>query len=252
MTPIPTIVLGIDIGGSGIKAAPVDVATGALTAEKFVIRTPSQPDPTAMAGVLSRVLEEFDPVERIGMAFPGVVKNNEIRTAANLSASLIGCSASGLVDAPNKTVELLNDADAAGLAEARFGAASHIAGTVMMVTLGTGIGSALLTNGVLVPNTELGHLDIDGSKAEALAAARVKNAEGLEWNEWGDRLNLVLGHYARLLQPDLFVLGGGISNNFDLYEARLTLDTPVVPAKLTNEAGLIGAAIAGSDDTRIA
>lgn len=241
-------VLGIDIGGSGIKGAPVDVTTGELVAPRHRIPTPAPSVPEAVADIVGELADYFDWDGLVGCTFPGVVMHGLIRTAANMDDAWIDCDGTTLfTDAVGSPVTLLNDADAAGLAEARFGAAQDEPGVVLLLTLGTGIGSALLHDGVLTPNTELGHLDMGGRSAEDRASSRVKDDEGLSWKEWARRFEAYLHELERLLWPDVFVIGGGISKKFDRYGPLLELRTPIVPATLGNHAGLVGAAMAAAD-----
>lgn len=246
-----TTTLGIDIGGSGIKAAPVNTDTGELLAERHRIDTPHPATPDAVIDVLTQLCTHFDWDGPVGVAFPGVVRGGAILTAANLHEAWIGMdAASSFTKALGLPTTVLNDADAAGVAEVLFGAARDISGTVIVVTLGTGIGTALFSDGRLLPNTELGHLDLGGTEAEAQASARVKEAEDLSWKKWGKRLTMFLAELERLLWPDLFVIGGGISKQFAKYCERLDLDTPVRPAVLRNRAGIVGAALAATPSVR--
>lgn len=242
-----TATLGIDIGGTGIKAAPVDTDTGELLAERHRIDTPHPATPEAVIDVLTQLRTHFRWEGPVGAAFPGVVRGGTILTAANLHEAWIGMdAASSFTEALGLPTTVVNDADAAGVAEVMFGAARNIDGTVVVVTLGTGIGTALFSGGRLLPNTELGHLDLGGTEAEAQASARVKVAEDLSWKKWGKRLTTFLAELERLLWPDLFVIGGGISKQFAKYCERLDLDTPVRPAVLRNRAGIVGAAVAST------
>ena len=243
-----SLILGIDIGGSGIKAAPVDTATGELTAPRLRIETPDPAQPAAVIGVLQELRQHFDWDGRIGCAYPGVVRQGTVLTAANLDPGWIGFDAgSKFSEALGSPTTVLNDADAAGIAEVEFGAARNVAGTVIVVTLGTGIGTAIFTDGQLVANTELGHLELDGVEAEDFASARVRTAEDLSWKKCGRRLTAFFTELERLLWPDLFVIGGGVSKDFAKYGGRLDVDTPVVPATLLNRAGIVGAAIAAAN-----
>lgn len=237
--------LGIDIGGSGIKGAPVDILSGALTADRRRIPTP-QP---ALVEPVSRTLREiagsFPGVSGpVGCAFPGIVISDKIFSAANLDGSWIGVDAGArFSEACGRPVVMINDADAAGLAEARFGAAAGRSGVVLVLTLGTGIGSALLNGGRLVPNTELGHLELGGQVIESRASNRARKTQGLSLGEWTERLNEFLAHLDRLLSPDLVVIGGGISKRFTKFGPRLRSRAEVVPAALRNNAGMVGAAL---------
>lgn len=235
--------LGIDIGGSGMKAAPIDLATGELLAPRFRIETPSDASPESMVPVVAELVTHFAWSGPVGITFPGVVRQGRILTAANLDPRWVGVDA-GQVFTPaiGRTPVVVNDADAAGLAEVRFGAARDVRGVVLVVTLGTGIGTALINDGALVPNTELGHLIVDGHDAETRAAASAREREELGWKEYSVRLSRYLGEIERLLWPDLIVVGGGISEKFDKFGPRLEIQTPVVPAALKNRAGIVGAA----------
>jgi polyphosphate glucokinase len=239
-----TVLLGIDIGGSGIKGAPVDQATGELTEDRLRIETPEPSTPEAVAAVVARICEHFLVDGPVGCTFPGVVHGGVVRTAANVDASWLDVDADGLFEEDTgRSFTVLNDADAAGLAEARFGPANVRHGVVLVLTFGTGIGSALLNDGDLVPNTELGHLELDGHVAEDRAAAAVRTEKDLSWADWGARVNRYLQHLERLFSPDLFVLGGGVSKKFDKFADQLDVPTEVVPATLRNEAGIVGATL---------
>jgi polyphosphate glucokinase len=237
--------LGIDIGGSGIKAAPVDVATGKLLAERQKIPTPRPALPEAVADVVKQLSTSFSWSGPVGITFPGVVTDGEIRTAANLDPAWIGVDAGALFDkATGNPVRVLNDADAAGVAEMTFGAGVGDNGTVLMLTFGTGIGSALFTRGVLVPNTEFGHIEIRGQDAETRASERAKELHDLSWGKWAGRVDDYMDHLEALLSPDLFIVGGGISRQADKFLPLLSLRARVVAAALHNDAGIVGAAMA--------
>jgi polyphosphate glucokinase len=243
-------VFGIDVGGSGIKGAPVDLGTGRLKVERRKILTPQPATPEAVAVAVVALAREFGAPGPVGVAVPAVVKQGIARTAANIDPAWIGCDIAQLLhDVLGTPVQVLNDADAAGLAEMRFGAGRGRHGTVVVLTLGTGIGSAVFVQGVLVPNTEFGHMDIRGKAAERRAAARVRKAEGLSWDAWAVRLSEVLVALERLLWPDLFILGGGVCRKHAKFVPLLECHTPVVPAALGNDAGIVGAALAASGDT---
>ncbi len=237
---------GIDIGGSGIKGAPVDLDTGELAAERVRIPTPETSTPKAVAKVVAQVVAEFgDQVAElpIGITVPCVVMNGVTRTAANIDQKWIGCHAQDVMnDVVGRPVTLMNDADAAGLAELYYGAAKGQQGLVIVTTLGTGIGSALLYNGVLVPNSELGHLELDGFGAEKRAAASIRTKENLSWEAYIKRLQRYYSHLEFLFSPDLFVVGGGISRDAAKFLPFLELQAPIVPAQLRNTAGIVGAA----------
>ena len=236
--------LGIDVGGSGVKAAPVDLETGKRTAKRLRIPTPRPATPEAVYDVFDQLIAHFEWSGPVGCAMPSVVRNGVVHTAANIDDAWIGRDIrSDLEDRYELPVAVLNDADAAGLAERRFGEAADLAGTVLLLTLGTGIGSALFTNGVLVPNTELGHLEFKGMDAEHYAAARLVD-HGLSEREWAARLNEYLNYVESVLSPEHFILGGGISKNFDNYRDLLKTQATVRPARFRNRAGIIGAALA--------
>jgi polyphosphate glucokinase len=238
---------GIDIGGTGIKGAVVDVATGELLTERQRIPTPQPATPDAVAGVVAQLVADAHWTGRVGATFPAVIKRGVAFSAANVDPSWVGTDADKLFTAAvgsGSNVLVLNDADAAGIAEDRFGAAKGIDGVVIMLTYGTGIGSALLMNGRLVPNTELGHLELDGHDAESRAAASVRDEHGMSYKQWAKRVNRYMQHVERLFSPDLFVVGGGVSRKSDKWLPLLELNTKVVPAQLLNEAGIVGAAIA--------
>ena len=238
--------LGIDIGGTGIKAAPVDLDTGTFAADRVKIATPRPAVPDAVAEVVHKLVETFSWSGPTGITFPGVVINGVTRTAANLDKAWIGLDARTLLaKAAGQEVRLLNDADAAGIAEMTFGAGKYEPGTVHMVTFGTGIGSALFVDGVLVPNTEFGHLEIRGKDAEERASERAKTAQDLSWKHWARNVNEYLEHIEALLSPQLIIVGGGISKQSDKFLPLLTgLHARVVPAAMYNDAGITGAAMA--------
>ncbi len=238
-------ILGIDIGGTGIKGAPVDTDQGTLIDERFRILTPEPATPEAVADCVAEVVQHFKWEGRIGCCFPGVARNGVIYTAANVDESWIGTDAKTLFE--HKThckTTVTNDADAAGVAEMQFGAGRGNMGVVLMITLGTGIGSALFYNGQLVPNTELGHIEIRGKDAERRASDKVRLDKELSWKQWGKRVDEYLDHLEKLIWPDLVIIGGGASKNFAKFAPYLTLQAPVVPAHALNEAGIIGAALA--------
>lgn len=240
-----TTVLGIDVGGTGIKGAPVDSRTGRLLADRHRILTPHPATPAAVAEVVGELARFFDWTGPSGATFPAVIKHGVACTAANVDESWIGTDAATLfAQAIGGDVTVVNDADAAGIAEMQFGAARGRDGVVIMVTLGTGIGSAVFHDGVLLPNTELGHIQMDGQDAEDLAAESVREADDLSWKKWSKRLNEYLQMLEGLFSPDLFVIGGGVSKKSGKFIPRLDLQAEVVPAELLNEAGIVGAALA--------
>jgi polyphosphate glucokinase len=239
-------VLGIDIGGSGVKAAPVDTTTGQLTAERQKLATPVPSTPGAVVDVVAQLVTAFDWKGAAGITFPGVVVDGVIQTAANVDHSWIGVDGVKLFEAGTKlTTTVLNDADAAGIAEMRFGAGRGVRGTVLMLTLGTGIGSALFIDGVLVPNTEFGHIQIRGKDAEKRASEHAREEHDLSWGDWAGRVDEYLEQMEALLSPSLIVIGGGVSRKSEKFLPLLTaLRAKVVPAALQNDAGIVGAALA--------
>lgn len=241
----PTQLLGIDIGGSGIKGALVNPQTGELLTERHRLETPQPSEPDAVARTVAEIVTFFDYQGTVGCTFPAIIKNGVTLSAANVDKGWIGLDADALLtEATGCEVHLLNDADAAGRAEATFGAGKGKEGVVIMLTLGTGIGSALFYGGKLVPNTEFGHLFLsDGQEAEAWASDRVRKDEDLHWKKWGKRIDEYLKHLEFIFSPDLFILGGGVSKKSDKFMEFLDLETPVVPAELRNEAGIVGAAL---------
>jgi len=236
--------LGIDIGGSGIKGAPVDTETGRLVRDRVRIPTPVPSRPAAVAAAVARISRQFGEGDRIGCTIPGVVIRGVIRTCPNLDPGWVGTDAHALLGrATDRTVVVLNDADAAGLAEMAFGAGRGRGGVVLMVTLGTGIGSALFLDGRLVPNTEMGHLEIRGRDAERRASARVRDQRHLSWKTWAAHLDEYLERVEALLNPELIILGGGVSARADRFLPRLHPACEVVAAQLQNDAGIVGAAL---------
>jgi polyphosphate glucokinase len=235
---------GIDIGGSGIKGAPVDLRHGKLADDRVRIPTPQPSTPDAVAKVVGQVLDHFSWDGPFGCTFPAVVQHGVVRTAANVDPSWIGVDAHDLLrSATGRRSLVVNDADAAGVAEVNFGAAHGHSGVVLVSTLGTGIGSALVIGGKLWPNSELGHLEIDGHDAETRAADSAREREGLDWQEWAERLTRYFGRIEALLWPDLIVVGGGVSKKSAKWMPYVKIRTPMVPAELLNEAGIIGAAM---------
>lgn len=236
---------GIDIGGSGIKGAPVDLRTGEFAADRLRIPTPQPATPAAVADVVQQIVRSFDLHRSvpIGVTFPAVVRHGVAQSAANVDESWIGTDIEKLLRAATgRQVLAVNDADAAGYAEVEYGAARDVPGLVVVVTLGTGIGTALINDGRLVPNTELGHLEVDGVDAETRASDAARERDGLSFAEWATRLQRYFDELERLFSPDLFVVGGGVSKKHDEYLPLLQLRTPIVPAALRNAAGIVGAA----------
>jgi polyphosphate glucokinase len=236
---------GIDFGGSGIKGAPVDLETGEFAADRRRFDTPQPSAPEAVARVFVELLSGFDDSDGpIGVTVPGVVKAGKVLTAANIDKAWVDEDADKLfTEATGRDVHVMNDADAAGLAEVRYGAAKGRGGLVIMTTLGTGIGSAFLYDGVLVPNSELGHLEIDGHDAEKRAASSAREREELSWEEWAHRLTKYYRKLEQLFSPDLFVVGGGVSKKSEEFLPLLKISTEIVPATLRNAAGIVGAAL---------
>jgi polyphosphate glucokinase len=244
--------IGIDVGGSGIKAAIVETTTGELTTPRVRVETPQPATPKAMARATATVVAELPPDLAAGVGFPAVILGGVAKTAANIDESWIGVQADALfADALGRRLIVGNDADAAGLAEMRFGAGRGEAGTVLMLTLGTGIGSALFRDGALVPNTELGHLQIRGKDAERRAAASIKERKGLSWQEWSKLLSEYLEEIDALLWPDLVIIGGGISKDADRFINDLPRRVRCVPATLLNRAGIVGAAMLAAEASQL-
>lgn len=242
---------GIDIGGSGVKGGVVDLSTGQLMGERIKILTPQPATPAAVADTVAQIVAECGWTGPVGLALPSVVTGGFVRTAANIDPTWIGTDARALFSTvlDGREVTVLNDADAAGLAEDRFGAARDVHGVVVLLTFGTGIGSAVLNNGVLLPNTEFGHMEVDGKEAEHRASSKTKEDRDWSYKRWAEEVSRVLARFEALLWPDLFVAGGGISRKSDKWIPLLTNVTPVVPAELRNTAGIVGAAHAAK--TRI-
>jgi polyphosphate glucokinase len=243
-------ILGVDIGGSGIKGALVDANSGALTTKRRRIATPQPSTPEAIAGTVAEIGRHFRWKGPIGCTFPAIVKKGVIYSAANVDDSWIGINGRKLLKkATGCPVRLLNDADAAGIAEMRFGAGRDRKGVIFVITLGTGIGSAIFVGGTLLPNTELGHMHLMCGahgvvEMEDYASDRARKAEGLGWNKWAGRVNEVLIALEALFSPDLFILGGGVSKKHHKFLPLISTQADVVPAQLRNEAGIVGAAMA--------
>ena len=241
--------LGVDIGGSGIKGAPVDLATGAFCTDRTKIATPQPSTPDAVSDVVARIVAEAaphaSPGAPIGVTFPGVLHGGAVGTAANVDASWVGVDIEQLLGAATgRQVAVVNDADAAAVAEHAYGAARGVPGVVLLTTLGTGIGTALIADGTLVPNTEFGHLEIDGHDAESRASSAARERDGLSFKHWArHRLQRYYDEVEKLLSPDLIVVGGGVSRKADRFLPHLTTRAPIVPAALRNSAGIAGAAL---------
>jgi polyphosphate glucokinase len=236
---------GIDIGGSGIKGAPVDLIIGELSHERVRVPTPIPSTPKAVAKVVAELVDSFDLPRKlpIGVTFPAPIVRGVAKTAANVDESWIGTNVSELIGKrTGRSVFAVNDGDAAGYAEVLYGAARGVRGTVLLITLGTGIGSGLIVDGVLVPNTEFGHLQIDGRDAEERASDAARVRLDMSWSEWAKHLQKYLNTLEDLVWPDLIVIGGGVSKKHNNYLPLLKLRTPIVPATLLNNAGIVGAA----------
>ncbi|WP_374775634.1 polyphosphate--glucose phosphotransferase [Streptomyces sp. NBC_01310] len=240
-------IFGVDIGGSGIKGAPVDLERGDLTQERHKVLTPQPAIPDGVAGCVVEVVRHFGWDGPVGVTFPGVVTGGTIRTAANMDGAWVGTDAATLLarELGGMPVTVLNDADAAGVAEMTYGAGRGRGGTVILLTLGTGIGSALFTDGRLVPNSELGHLELHGHDAETRASVKAKEDGELTWERWARRVQKYLVHVEMLFSPDLFIIGGGVSRKPEKFLPLIEgVRAEIVPAKLQNNAGIVGAAMA--------
>ncbi|WP_304113205.1 polyphosphate--glucose phosphotransferase [Mycolicibacterium bacteremicum] len=246
MSDSPNTGFGVDVGGSGIKGGIVDLDTGTLVGDRFKLATPQPATPEAVAATVAAVVREFGWTGKLGVTYPGVVTGGVVRTAANVDKAWIGTNAaeaiSGVLD--GQPVTVLNDADAAGLAEERYGAGKDNSGIIVLLTFGTGIGSAVIHNGVLLPNTEFGHLEVGGKEAEHRAASSVKERKEWNYQRWTEEVTKVLVTIENAIWPDLFIAGGGISRKADRWIPMLKNRTPVVPAALLNSAGIVGAAMA--------
>ncbi|WP_328330851.1 MULTISPECIES: polyphosphate--glucose phosphotransferase [unclassified Streptomyces] len=241
-------IFGVDIGGSGIKGAPVDLDRGDLAQERHKVLTPHPATPDGVADGVADVVRNFDWSGTVGITFPGVVTDGTVRTAANVDKSWIDVDAAKLIGGRlGLPVTVLNDADAAGIAEMTFGAGRGRKGTVILLTFGTGIGSAVFRNGGLVPNTELGHLELHGHDAETRASTKAKEDEDLSWHHWAHRVQKYLEHVEMLFSPELFIIGGGVSRKADKFLPLIEgVRAEIVPAELENNAGIVGAAMAAS------
>ncbi|XOV81172.1 MAG: polyphosphate--glucose phosphotransferase [Aestuariibacter sp.] len=238
-------VLGIDVGGSGIKGAVVDTVSGEMLTERHRIETPQPATPDAVAAVIKELVTHFDWRGPIGCGFPAAIQHGVAKTAANIDDSFIGKNIEQLFTKATKLdVYCVNDADAAGMAEFKLGKGKGMDGTVIFVAVGTGLGTAIFTHGNMLPNTELGHIYLDnGKKGEKYASDAARKRNELKWKQWAPRFNQYLKHLEAWFWPDLFILGGGASKKMDKFEKYLALNTPVVAASLLNEAGIIGAAV---------
>ncbi|GAA5227418.1 polyphosphate--glucose phosphotransferase [Paeniglutamicibacter antarcticus] len=243
--------IGVDIGGTGIKGGIVDLTTGKLIGDRFRIDTPKPATPEAVAEVVAKIVAELNKREDapesdtpVGVTFPAIIHRGVARSASNVDKTWIGTDVDALFTKQlGRPVLVMNDADAAGLAEVHFGAGKDVDGTVLVITLGTGIGSALIHDGVLVPNLELGHLEIDSAVAESRASASARQREELSWDEYAVRLQRFFSHVEFLFSPTLFIIGGGISKRADDYLPKLSIETPITVAKSKNNAGIVGAAL---------
>jgi polyphosphate glucokinase len=250
-----TTALGIDIGGTGIKGGLVNTETGELVSDRIKLATPAGGEPKAVVDVVIEIIDALgglaDDVP-VGVCFPAVVKNGKTMSAANVSKKWIGLEAEQLFEnAIGRDIHFVNDADAAGFAEVRYGAAKGLPGLILMTTLGTGIGTALIYDGVLVPNSELGHIEIDGKDAEKKASFAAKEKGKLSYAKWAARLQVYYSTLEKLFSPDLFIVGGGVSKYHDEYLPLLSLSTPIVPASLRNNAGILGAAALAMPDREL-
>jgi polyphosphate glucokinase len=249
-TPGPNRGFGVDVGGSGVKGGIVDLDTGKLIGERFKLLTPHPATPEAVAATVAEVVRHFEWTGPLGVTYPGVVVNGVVQTAANVDKGWIGCNASEFYSnaLDGQQVIVLNDADAAGLAEEKFGAGRDNSGVIVLLTFGTGIGSAVIHNGVLLPNTEFGHIEVGGKEAEHRAASSVKEKKGWSYERWTGEVTKVLVAVENAIWPDLFIAGGGISRKADKWVPLLKNRTPVVAAALQNTAGIVGAAMAANVD----
>jgi polyphosphate glucokinase len=241
---------GIDVGGSGIKGGIVDLDTGALIGDRIKLLTPQPATPSAVAKRIAEVVNGFGWTGPLGVTYPGVVTHGVVQTAANVDKAWIGTNARDIISSElnGQDVTVLNDADAAGLAEERYGAGKDNSGLVVLLTFGTGIGSAVIHNGALIPNTEFGHIEVGGKEAEHRAASSVKERNDWSFEKWAKQVTRVLTAIENLVWPDLFIAGGGISRKADKWVPLLENRTPVVPAALLNTAGIVGAAMASTAD----
>ncbi len=241
---------GIDVGGSGVKGGIVDLDTGRLVGDRHKILTPQPATPEAVATTISAVVRQFGWDGPLGVTYPGVVTDGVVRTAANVDKAWIGTNAAQVIGGPlgGQPVTVLNDADAAGLAEERYGAGKDNSGLIVLLTFGTGIGSAVIHNGVLLPNTEFGHIEVGGMEAEHRAASSVKDRNEWSYERWAKEVTKVLVAIENAIWPDLIIVGGGISRKADKWVPLLKCRTPVVAAALRNTAGIVGAAMAAKTD----
>ena len=246
---MPRQLIGIDVGGSSIKAGLVDLDAGRLVGDLKSAPTPQPSSPAAMLAVFQELVGRFPGSQgKVGIAMPSVVKHGKICTAANIDRSWIGVDGPALVDEPlGRSAVFLNDADAAGVAEVKWGAGKGTKGTVIMLTFGTGIGTAFFVDGILLPNSELGHMEVRGREAEKWTSAHVRTAEKLDWPAWIERVNVYLAELYNLFWPDLFILGGAVSERFAEFAPLLRSEARIEPAAFAGQAGVIGAALAAAD-----
>jgi polyphosphate glucokinase len=245
-----SLVLGIDVGGSGVKGAIVDVATGELVEVRYRIATPNPATPKAMARVVARIVKHFNWHGAVGCGMPGPIKDGKVLALANLDKAWVGVRAQTVYsEACGCPVNVVNDADAAGIAEMRFGAGKDLSGVVVVTTLGTGVGTAVFVDRRLVPNTEFGQMEVNGRRAEDRAAARIRKEHNLSWKRWARYLDDYLKAVENVLWPDAFIVGGGVSKKSEKFFPLLTISTPIFPATLRNEAGIIGAALAADEES---
>lgn len=241
--------LGIDIGGSGIKGAIVDIRKGEFVGERHRIPTPQPAKPVPVAEVVAEIVQHFNYSGPIGITFPAIIRNGVAHSAANVDDDFIGTDISALIQRiTGQPTLVLNDADAAGIAEMHFGAGRGHLGTVIILTLGTGIGSSFFRKGVLLPNSELGHIFLsNGKEAEKYASDRIRSDEDLGWKKWGRRVNRLLQHVDFIFSPDLIIIGGGVSRKYEKYFPQIEINAELVPAELRNDAGIVGAALAAEE-----
>lgn len=246
-----TLAIGIDIGGTGIKGAVVDVGTGELKSERVKVATPDGGEPEDIVAAVVEMADGFGEIAAdapVGVCFPAIILDGRTMSAANVSKRWVGLEAEKLFEsALNRNITFVNDADAAGVAEVRYGAAKGQSGLVILTTLGTGIGTAFLYNGTLIPNTELGHMELDGKEAEKRMSYAAKERKGLDWEQWAERLQSFYSKLELLFSPTLFIVGGGVSKSDHEFLPLIELKTPIIPAAFRNNAGIMGAAALAAD-----
>ena len=241
--PNADIILGVDVGASGIKGAPVDSTKGILVSDRIRLETPNPATPEAVAETFKELVKAFKWKKRIGVGFPSIIKKGTAYSAANIDKNWNGLNVKKFLEKSTELpVRVINDADAAGLAEMNYGHGKDMLGVVLLITIGSGLGSALFLDGKLLPNTEFGHVRMHGMIAEHYASSRIRKELNLDWEEWGKRFDEYLNYMDLLVNPDQIFLGGGISKHFDLFSPFLNVKTKLKPAKLRNNAGIIGAA----------